>query len=73
MRTEVAIIGAGPAALLLSHPLSRLSGDEPSTTPRRLQRAALFYKGIIDRAASYPRDEFIASGAQRSTASVPQR
>lgn len=52
-------------------------GDEPLTiSPHALQRAALFYKGIVDRAARHSRDEFIASKAQplrgeRPAAAVP--
>jgi Peptidase family M28/PA domain len=43
-------------------PWYHTSGDEPSTvSPHGLQRAALFYKDLIDRAARHSRDEFIAS------------
>jgi hypothetical protein len=47
-------------------PWFHTSGDEPSTiTPHGLQRAALFYRGIIDRAARYSRDEFTASASRQ--------
>jgi hypothetical protein len=47
-------------------PWFHTSGDEPSTvSPHGLQRAALFYRGIIDRAAKLSRDELIASDVAR--------
>jgi hypothetical protein len=47
-------------------PWFHTSGDEPSTvSPHGLQRAALFYRGIIERAALLSRDELIASDIAR--------
>jgi peptidase M28-like protein len=43
-------------------PWFHTSGDEPSTiSPHGLQRAALFYKDIIDRAARHSRSDFLAT------------
>ena len=43
-------------------PWFHTSADEPSAvSPHGLQRAALFYKEIIDRAACYSREDFFAS------------
>jgi hypothetical protein len=47
-------------------PWFHTSADEPSAvTPHGLQRAALFYKNIIDRAAGYSRNDFTATAALR--------
>ena len=47
-------------------PWFHTSGDEPSTvSPDGLQRATLFYQGIIERAALLARDDLIASDIAR--------